>query len=112
MKRGEIWWAALPEPTGSEPGYRRPVIIIQANEFNQSKISTVVCIVITSNLSLAAAPGNIRLTTRATGLSKPSVANVSQLITVDKRFLAEKIKTLEQHIVAAIEDGVRLVLRL
>ncbi|MEA1927444.1 MAG: type II toxin-antitoxin system PemK/MazF family toxin [Candidatus Auribacterota bacterium] len=112
MRRGEIWWASLPEPEGSEPGYRRPVVIIQGDNFNQSNINTVVCSSITSNLKIANAPGNLRLPARVTGLRKPSVVNVSQLVTVDKRFLSKKVKTLEGKIMRRIDDGIRLVLNL
>ncbi len=112
MKRGDIWWASLSEPKGSEPGYRRPVVIIQANEFNKSNISTVLCASITSNLSLASAPGNVRILSRSSGLSKPSVVNISQLITVDKRFLTEKIKTLDHQSMNQVDEGLRLILRL
>ena len=112
MRRGEVWWASLPEPKGSEPGYRRPVVIIQAEDFNRSNIKTVICSSITSNLTIADAPGNLRLPARASGLSKPSVVNVSQLITVDKRFLSKKVKMLEDKIMLRIDDGIRLVLNL
>jgi len=112
MKRGEIWWAALPEPTGSEPGFRRPVVIIQADEFNQSKINTVVCASITSNLNLAEAPGNIHLAARSSGLRKLSVVNISQLITVDKRFLLKKVKTLDHQSMSQVDESLRLVLKL
>jgi mRNA interferase MazF len=87
MRRGEIKWASLREPEGSEPGYRRPVLIIQPDDFNRSNINTALCAVITSNLSLANAPGNIRISSKSSGLKKPSVVNISQLITIDKRFL-------------------------
>lgn len=112
MKRGEVWWASLPKPQGSETGYRRPVVIIQSDDFNQSNINTVICSSITSNLKIANAPGNIRLPARAIGLRNPSVVNVSQLITVDKRFLSKKVKTLEHKIMRRIDDGIRLVLNL
>jgi len=112
VRRGEVWWASLPEPKGSEPGYRRPVVIIQAEDFNRSNIKTVICSSITSNLTIADAPGNLRLPARASGLSKPSVVNVSQLITVDKRFLSKKVKMLEDKIMLRIDDGIRLVLNL
>ena len=112
MKRGEIWWAALPEPTGSESGFRRPVVIIQADEFNQSKINTVVCASITSNLNLAEAPGNIHLAARSSGLRKLSVVNISQLITVDKRFLLKKVKTLDHQSMSQVDESLRLVLKL
>ena len=112
MKRGEIWWASLPEPEGSEPGYRRPIVIIQADDFNRSNINTVVCSSITSNLNIANAPGNLRLPARTSGLSKPSVVNVSQLVTVEKRFLSKKVKTLGHKLMNRIDDGIRLVLNL
>ena len=112
VKRGEIWWASLPERTGSEPGYRRPVVIVQADEFNRSNIRTVICAIVTSNLALARAPGNFSLSPKMSGLQKPSVVNVSQLITVDKRFLSEKIKTIDSHGMAQIDEGLRLVLSL
>ena len=90
MERGEVWWASLPDPMASEPGFRRPVLIIQSNSFNRSKIGTVIILVLTSNLRLSAAPGNVMLQRKETGLPKDSVANVSQIITVDRSFLIEK----------------------
>lgn len=112
MKRGEIWWASLPEPTGSEPGYHRPIVLVQADEFNQSNIRTVIGASVTSNLSLTAAPGNLRLPAHSSGLPKDSVVNISQLVTVDKRFLTKKIKTLSHQIMHQVDDGLRLVLKL
>ena len=112
MQRGEIWWASLPEPSGSEPGYRRPCLVISANSFNVSRISTVIAAVITSNLRLAEAPGNVRLPTRGTGLSKPSVVNVSQIITVDKAFLTERIGRVPANLMASVDVGLRLALSL
>ena len=112
IKRGEIWWASLPTPRGSEPGYRRPVLLVQADAFNRSKINTVIGAAITSNLGLAAAPGNLLLRARASGLRRDSVVNVSQLITVDKRFLIEKVKTLDERAMRQIDEGLRLVLDL
>ena len=110
MRRGEIWWGSLPEPTGSGPGFRRPLLIISANSFNDSGISTVVAAVITSNLRLADAPGNVRLAPKGTGLTKASVVNVSQIITVDKTFLTERIGRLNSRLLAEVDDGLRLVL--
>ena len=110
MQRGEIWWASLPEPADSAPGYRRPVLIVQANEFNRSKIHTIIAAVITSNLSLASAPGNVHLGPRSSGLPKESVVNVSQLITIDKRFLTERIKSIDQHAMQEVDAGIRLIL--
>ena len=112
MKRGEIWWASLPEPRGSEPGYRRPVLIIQTNEFNRSAIRTVIVAAVTSNRSLAAAPGNVELSTRGTGLNVRSVVNVSQVVTLDKGFLAQRIGRAPPSAMRRIEDGLRLVLAL
>ena len=112
MRRGEVWWASLPEPEGSGPGYRRPVLIVQADEFNSSRIHTVVVVVITSNLSLAMAPGNVTLKPRASGLPKESVVNVSQVITVDKRFLTDRVKLLDARTLGLIDEGLRLVLAL
>jgi mRNA interferase MazF len=112
MKRGEIWWASLPEPSGSDPGYRRPVLIVQSDDFNRSAIRTVLCTGITPNQTLAQAPGNVHLSKRASGLSKPSVANVSQLITLDKSRLTERIKSLDKNSMNEVETGLRLVLNL
>ena len=112
MRRGEIWWASLPEPSGSGSGYRRPLLIVSANSFNESRISTVIAAVITSNLRLADAPGNVRLPARGLGLSKPSVVNVSQIITVDKALLTERVGRLTPRLLAVVDDGIRLVLSL
>ena len=112
IQRGEIWWASLPEPVGSEPGYRRPVLIVQSNDFNRSRIATVIAVVITSNTKLAQAPGNVFLPQKLTGLSKDSVANISQVVTIDKGFLTEKVGTLPVNILEQVEKGLRLVLRL
>ena len=110
MRRGEIWWASLGEPEGSAPGYRRPVLIVQSDEFNSSRISTVIVAVLTSNTALAQAPGNVLIKARYAGLAKDSVVNVSQVITVDKQCLTEKIKKLEAPTLAEIDNGLRLVL--
>lgn len=112
MQRGEVWWASLSEPSGSEPGYRRPCLIVSANSFNVSRIRTVLAAVITSNLRLADAPGNVRLPVRGTGLSKPSVVNVSQIITVDKTCLTERIGRVPHNLLALVDDGLRQVLSL
>jgi mRNA interferase MazF len=112
IQRGEIWWADLPEPYGAEPGYRRPILIIQSDDFNRSRIATIIGVVITSNLKLAQAPGNVLLPRKLTGLSKDSVANISQVITIDKNFLTECIGFLSPKHFKKIEDGLRLVLSL
>jgi mRNA interferase MazF len=111
-KRGEIWWAVLPEPVGSGPGYKRPVLIIQSDEFNNSKINTIIAAVITSNIRLAAAPGNVLLTPNKSKLPKKSVVNVSQIITIDKSFLSEKVHTLSSEIIAQVDEGLKIVLKL
>jgi mRNA interferase MazF len=110
--RGEIWWASLPEPTGSEPGYRRPVLIVQDDIFTQSRINTVIVVIITSNTRLSEAPGNTLLQSQATGLPKDSVANVSQIFTVDKKFLVERIGMLPEHLQETVDEGLRTVLYL
>jgi mRNA interferase MazF len=112
IKRGEIWWAALPEPSGSGPGHKRPVLIIQSDEFNKSKINTIIAAVITSNIRLAAAPGNVLLTPQKSKLPKKSVVNVSQIITIDKSFLSEKVHTLSNEIIAQVDEGLKIVLKL
>jgi mRNA interferase MazF len=112
MKRGEIWWASLPPATGSGPGYRRPVVIVQANSFNKSKISTVLVATITSNISLAHAPGNVRVSKTDSGLSRPSVLNISQVITVDRSILTKRVKMLPGKVLARVDDGLKLVLGL
>jgi mRNA interferase MazF len=112
MYRGEIWWANLPDPVGSEPGYRRPVLVVQDDIFTQSRISTVIVVIITSNIQLAEAPGNVLLLQRATGLSRDSVANVSQILTVDKTFLVERIGSLPDYLQEEVDEGLRTILYL
>jgi mRNA interferase MazF len=112
VKKGEIWWASLGEPRGSEPGFRRPVVIVSANEFNDSRISTVLAVVVTSNLRLADAPGNVLLAKKHSKLAMDSVVNVSQLITLDKTFLAERVSKLNAQHLNALDEGLRLVLGL
>lgn len=112
MRRGEIWWAELPEPVASEPGYRRPVLIIQSNDFNRSRIRTVISVVLTTNLRLAEAPGNVLVTKKDTALPKDSVVNVSQTITLDKTFLAERVSQVSDRIMMSVEEGLRMVLAL
>lgn len=112
IKRGEIWWASLRKPSGSEPGYRRPMLVIQSDEFNRSRINTVMASVITSNLNLAKAPGNVLVKAKESGLQKDSVINVSQVITVDKAFLTEKIGKLPSHLMETVNNGLRLSMSL
>lgn len=94
ISQGEVWWADLPEPTGSDPGFRRPVLVVQGDAFNRSRIATVVCVPLTSNLRWADAPGNVLLAAKFSGLPKDSVANVSQIITLDKASLTERVGKL------------------
>ena len=112
MRRGDIWWASLRPPGGSGPGFRRPVLVIQSNEFNESKIATVIVIAITSNLKLANAPGNVLLKKKESHLKLDSVINISQIITVDKSVLTEQVGILSDRIMRNIENGIRLVLKL
>ncbi|MFW2439062.1 MAG: type II toxin-antitoxin system PemK/MazF family toxin [Arenicellales bacterium] len=111
FKRGEVWWADLDEPRGSEPGYRRPVVIVQSNAFNKSKIRTIIVAVITSNLGLVKAPGNIKLAaTKSVGLKKESVINISQLITLDKNYLTERAGKLSEKKCHELHDSLKLIL--
>lgn len=112
MQRGEIWWAALPPPAGSAPGYRRPVVVVQAEAFNRSRINTVIVAALTTNLRLAQAPGNVRLTRRETSLARDSLVNVSQLLTVDRSVLAERLGQLPAHKMREVDAGLVLVLGL
>ncbi|NBS33246.1 MAG: type II toxin-antitoxin system PemK/MazF family toxin [Planctomycetia bacterium] len=110
MAQGEVWWADLAEPIGSAPGYRRPVIILQSDPLNRSQISTVVCVVLTSNLRWSIAPGNVLLTAKQTGLDRDSVANVSQLVTIDKRQLIDRAGKLPRKQMESIFSGVDLIM--
>ena len=110
MRRGEIRWASLSVPDGAGPGYRRPMLVVQSNEFNESRIQTVICAVITSNTRLAKAPGNVVLSKKASGLKKESVANVSQLITIDRQNLSDAVGRLPAQKLREIDDGIRLAL--
>ena len=109
IRQGEVWWADLSEPSGSGPGFRRPILVIQGNPFNESRISTVVCIPLTSNLKWATAPGNVMLTKRLTGLAKDSVANVSQIISLDKSVLTEKCARVPGSYIKQIFHGLDIV---
>jgi mRNA interferase MazF len=112
VRRGEIWWASLPDPIGSGPGFRRPVLIIQADEFNASKIKTVIIAIITSNTKLAEAPGNVRLSARASTLRRDSVVNVSQLLTIDRSLLMQRVARLPAALVDNVDEGLRRALGL
>ncbi len=108
--QGEVWWADLGDPTGSQPGFRRPVVVVQGDAFNASSLHTVVCVALTSNTRWAAAPGNVLLTPRATGLQKPSVVNVSQLVTLDRSALTERAGRLSASNLELVLAGIDVVL--
>lgn len=110
MKRGEIWWASLTPPEGSGPGYRRPVLVVQTNSFNESRISTILVAVVTSNLALAQAPGNVRISKTDSSLSKASVVNVSQILTIDRQFLTKRVGKLPGRVMERINEGLKMVL--
>ena len=110
IAQGDIWWAELGAPEGSELGFRRPVVVVQGDSFNRSRIGTVVCVPLTSNLRWAEAPGNVFLPARATRLSKDSVANVSQLVTLDQEVLDEHVVKLSRRRVEMVLSGIEVVL--
>jgi mRNA interferase MazF len=112
LGRGEVWWADLPEPAGSAPGYRRPVVVVQSNAFNRSRLATVTVVALTGNIRLVDAPGNVLVPARASGLPRDSVANVSQVLTVDRGRLTQKLGRLPPRVVAQVDDGLRLALDL
>lgn len=112
MKRGEIWWADLPEPIGSEPGYRHPVLIVSSNLFNQTQIDTVLGLILTSNLDYARSYGNIFLSGEETGLPMDSVINITQLTTIDKTFLDKTLRMLPVEVMKQVDEGLKLVLEL
>ena len=109
ISQGEVWWADLPAPTGSGPGFRRPVVVVQSDALNRSRLATVVCLLLTSNLRWADAPGNVLLTARTTSLPKDSVANVSQVVALDKTLLAERVSKLSRAKVELVLAGLDVV---
>jgi mRNA interferase MazF len=112
MQKGEIWWASMRVPRGSEPGYRRPVLVVQSDAFNRSRINTVLAVALTGNVELARAPGNVLLSRKSTGLPRQSVANVSQIVTLDRSLLTKRVRRLPVRDFAAVEAGLRIVLDL
>jgi mRNA interferase MazF len=110
ISQGEIWWVDLPTPIGSGPGFRRPVVIVQGDAFNRSRIATVVCVPLTSNTSWAEAPGNVLLTAQTTSLPKDSVANATQVIAVDKDLLTERVSKLPRAKLELLLDSFDVVL--
>lgn len=110
VSQGDVWWAELGTPEGSAPGFSRPVVVVQGDAFNRSRVATVVCVPLTSNLRWAEAPGNVLLTARTTRLPKDSVANVSQLVTLDRTALGEHVVKLPPRRIEAILAGIDVVL--
>ena len=110
VAQGDVWWADFPEARGSRPGFRRPVVVVQGDALNRSRIETVVCVALTSNLKWATAPGNVLLPSSATGLPKESVANVSQLVTLDKTDVTERIGKLSRSKLELLLAGIDVVL--
>lgn len=112
IERGEIWWTDLPEPKGSMPGYRHPLLILQSNKFNLSSLGTVIGAIITTNLRLENMPGNVRITPRQSGLAQDSVVNMTQIVTANKADLLEFVGILSDRKMEQVEKGLRLVLSL
>lgn len=112
ITRGDVWWADLRDPLGSEPGFSRPVLIIQADSFNASRIQTVIVAILSSNLQRAGSPGNVLLPASVTGLPRDSVVNVSQLLTVDRSSLRDFVATIPHVLQRDVDEGLRLVLAL
>lgn len=110
LSQGDVCWADIGEPTGSEPGYRRPVVIVQGDALNRSRLATVVCVALTSNVKWAEAPGNVPLSASATGLPKESVANVSQIVTLDKGEISERVGKLSRAKLDLVLSGIDVVL--
>ena len=110
ITQGDVWWAELPDPTGSGPGFRRPVVVVQGDSLNRSRIATVVCVPLTSNTMWGGAPGNVVLATRLTGLPKDSVANVSQMVSLDKTLLTERAGKLPRAQLGLVLSGIDVVL--
>lgn len=110
IAQGHVYWANLPEPTGSGPGFRRPVLVVQGDALNRSRLRTIICVPLTSNLRWAEAPGNVLLPAKATGLPKDSVANSSQLITLDRALLTQEVGKLSKRQLDLILSGIDIVL--
>lgn len=110
ISQGEVWWAELPAPTGSGPGFRRPVVIVQGDHLNRSRIATVVCVPLTSNVAWATAPGNLSISEKESRLPKDSVANVSQILSLDRGTLIEHVATLSAKKLKLIMTGIDTVL--
>ncbi len=112
VQRRDVWWADLEEPRGSAPGFRRPILVVQADSFNRSRLRTVLGVLLTSNTRLLDAPGNVLLPARHSGLPKESVANVTQIVTLDEDYLSERTGRLPPKLMAHVDAGLKLVLDL
>lgn len=112
LNRGDVWWANLPDAVGSGHGYRRPVLVVQGEAFNRSRLVTTIVVVLTSNLHLLEAPGNVLLPARAPSLPRDSAANVSQVLTIDRELLTERVGHLPTSLLRQVDDGLRTVLEL
>jgi mRNA interferase MazF len=110
IAQGDVWWAELAEPRGSEPGFRRPVVVVQGDSLNRSRIATVVCVAVTSNLKWAIAPGNVLLPAGLSGLPSDSVANVSQIVTLDRAVFSDHVARLPETLVELVLAGIDVVL--
>ena len=110
ISRGEVWWADLPSPAGSGPGFRRPVVVVQGDALNRSRLATAVCVPLTSNLKWRDAPGNVLLHARVTSLPKDSVANVSQVVALDKSLLTERVGKLSAARMTSVLSGIDVIL--
>jgi mRNA interferase MazF len=112
VARGEIWWADLPDPVASAPGGTHPILVIQATSFNRSRISTILAAIITSNVRLGDVPGNVLVNPRESGLKRPSVVNVSQIITADRSFLRSRVGRLGPELMEKVDNGLKLIMSL
>lgn len=110
ISQGEVWWADIPPPIGSGSGFRRPVVVVQGDALNRSRIATAMCVPLTSNVRWANAPGNVLLATRSTGFSKDSVANVSQIVAVGKALLMERVGKLSTAKLELVLAGIDVIL--
>ncbi len=110
IAQGDVFWADMPEPAGSGPGYRRPVLVLQSDSFNRSRVATIVCVPLTSNVAWADAPGNVLLRKRTTGLSKDSVANVSQIVSLDRSLLTVRAGRISRKQLELVLAGIDVLL--
>jgi len=112
VARREVWWADLDEPRGSEPGFPHPLLVVQADAFNRSRLRTVLGVILTSNARLVDMPGNVLLPAKSTGLPRDSVANVTQIVTLDEGYLSRQVGQISPRLMARVDNGLRRVLAL